>query len=65
MQKMTIEQWDKEKKRLTASVTKARNKVAKLSSLAEKIAQKAEVIKAEEFLRKHKINYHELTSHSN
>lgn len=64
MQVMTIEQWGKEKSRLTGAVTRAKTKMKQSGSLADKIEAKVAVIRAEESLRKHKLNYHELVSHS-
>lgn len=53
---MTLEKYTQEMTRLTGAVTRARNKVAKLSTLAEKIAQKQLLKTAEEALRQHKLN---------
>lgn len=60
---MTPQEHSKESRRLTGAVTRARNKVATLTSLAEKVEQKRVVRAAEEALRQHRLNYHSLVTH--
>ena len=65
MQKMTIDEWEKERRRLQSALTRARTNAKNKPTLAEKIAAKIVVRAADEALFYHKINYHELTSHRN
>lgn len=61
-ERMTEEQWVKERTRLQAAVTRAKTAVGKAPSLAEKIEAKRKVSQVEEALRQHKLNFHELTA---
>ncbi|MGP0171283.1 hypothetical protein ACSVIJ_05295 [Pseudomonas sp. NCHU5208] len=59
---MTEAQWKTEASRLKGAITRARTKVTKVVTLAEKIEAKAVQKAAEEALRQHKLNYHELVA---
>lgn len=57
---MTPAEHTKEATRLKGAITRAKTAMKKPGSLADKIAARAKVNLAEEALRQHKLNYHEL-----
>lgn len=59
---MTDSEWKKEAARLKGAVTRARSKVKKAVMLAGKIEARENQKLAEEALRIHKLNYHELVA---
>ncbi|CRN70935.1 hypothetical protein PAERUG_P40_Scotland_4_VIM_2_09_12_04232 [Pseudomonas aeruginosa] len=59
---MTPEQHAKETTRLKSAITRARNAVKALPTLAEKIEAKNKVRELEDQLHDHKLNYFELVS---
>lgn len=59
---MTPEQHAKETTRLKGAITRARNNVKALPTLAEKIEAKNKVRALEDQLHDHKLNYFELVS---
>ncbi len=61
-QKMTDAQWKKEATRLKGAITRSKSRVSTLVTLAEKIEARAAQKAAEEALREHKLNYHELVA---
>lgn len=58
---MTENEWEREKKRLAAAVTRAKTKLAQDCCLADKLTRKATVKAAEAALHEHKLAFFELT----
>lgn len=58
----TPESHAKEATRLKAAITRAKTKVKASGTLANKLVAKQAVKDAEEQLRLHRLNYHELTA---
>ena len=59
---MTPEAHAKEASRLKGAITRAKTKVQACGTLAEKLEAKQLVKTAEEQLRQHRLNFHDLTS---
>lgn len=59
---MTREEWKKEESRLKGALTRSKTKVRTVSTLAEKIEAKVFVVRADEALRIHRLNYYELVN---
>jgi hypothetical protein len=59
---MTPEAHAKEASRLKGGITRAKTKVKACGTLAEKLEAKKLVTAAEEQLRQHRLNFHELTA---
>lgn len=59
--RMTDREWCAKERQMKCAITRAKTKLVKLETLAEKIEQKKVIKAEEEKLRQHRLNYYILT----